>query len=128
MILANIILIIANIVNAYIDAYRIVKLDKRIRHGINFAAYLAIVVACIFIFNVQWVVFLISAFFNRQIFFDIPLNLKRGKKWYYVSLANPPEATMDKIEVYLFGYNGKAITKVYLVLLIVTIILQFIIT
>lgn len=126
MILPNAILILFNVINSRIDAYRILK-NKNIAHGVNFVAYAVCAVACILIFKINhWWLFAISAFFNRQITFDIPLNLRRGLKWDYVSLAKPPKALMDRIEISLFGYNGKAPTIIYGIIWVVTLILQFI--
>lgn len=64
----------------------------------------------------------LSAFFNRQITFDIPLNLRRGLKWYYVSLDKPPKAWLDRQEIKIFGYNGAAITFMYFVLWILSFV------
>ena len=58
------------------------------------------------------------AMWNRQITFDIPLNLRRGKSWDYITMAKPPKAITDRIEIAIFGYNGKAITLTYIVLFI----------
>jgi hypothetical protein len=126
----HLILIAANITNVFIDAYKITKLNRNIRHGINFLCYAIVVASCCFIFHFNLkagIVFCISAFFNRQITFDIPLNLKRKLKWYYVSLAKPPKAIMDKIEISLFGYNGKAPTIIYGCIWIITVIIYSII-
>lgn len=125
----HIILIIANLVNVWVDAYKITVLNKPIRHGINFGCYLAVTAICIWKFDLlSWLitpVFLVSAFFNRQITFDIPLNLRRGLKWNYVSLAKPPKALMDRIEVRIFGYNGTAPTVLYFILWIATMVFYF---
>lgn len=59
------------------------------------------------------IAFAFSALFQRQLTFDIPLNLRRGLAWNYVSLDKPPNALMDKIEVRVFGYNGTAPVVVY---------------
>jgi hypothetical protein len=125
--LPHIILIGFNLVNIWIDAYRILK-NKRIAHGLNFGAYLSVGVVCIWLFHLglwQAVVYLLSAFFSRQITFDIPLNLRRGKKWDYVSLDKPPKALMDRIEVRIFGYNGTAPTLIYLMLWILTLTIYY---
>jgi hypothetical protein len=59
------------------------------------------------------VAFALSGLFQRQLTFDIPLNIRRGLAWNYVSLDKPPNAFMDKIEIRLFGYNGTAPVVVY---------------
>jgi hypothetical protein len=104
------ILILFNLINSRIDAYRIMK-NKTIAHAINFGLYVVCVGLIIWLFKLElWsaVLFSFSAFFNRQLSFDIPLNLRRGKKWDYVSLDKPPKALLDRIEIRLWGYNGKA--------------------
>jgi hypothetical protein len=130
---ATAILIGENIVNVYIDAYKIKqalgrKVPVAVKHGINFAAYGVTTGACIYFFHMPlWfaIEYAASAFFCRQIFFDIPLNWRRGLKWDYVSLDNPPKALMDRIEVRLFGFNGKAPTICYGILWVLLFTAQF---
>lgn len=96
--------------NSRIDAYRIMR-NKHIAHGINFGAYAMLVALLCLLGRLEvWdiVIFCISAFCNRQFTFDIPLNLRRGLSWDYVSTANPPKSVTDRIEIRLFGYNGRA--------------------
>lgn len=124
-ILNQLILAFFNVVNSRVDAYRILK-NKTIAHGINFAAYSVLVGLLIVLFKMDvahGVIFGFSAFFNRQLSFDIPLNLRRGLKWFYQSMANPPKAILDKIERWLFGvdYNGKWIVMYYAILWLVTV-------
>lgn len=121
----QLILAFCNLVNSRIDAYRILR-NKTIAHGINFGVYAIIVGALIIIFKMNWphaIIFCFSAFFQRQLTFDIPLNLIRHKKWYYQSMANPPKALWDKIERRLFGmdYDGKKIVMFYAILWGVTV-------
>lgn len=99
-----------NLINSRIDAYRILK-NKKIAHGINFGAYVVFVgLLCRLGRYEVWdiLLFSISAYCNRQFSFDIPLNLRRGLKWDYVSKANPPKSITDRFEIWLFGYNGRA--------------------
>lgn len=112
MILPHLILIATNLVNVWIDAYRIERLHKTIRHSINLAAYTIVICACVARWPLHFT-FPLSAFFARQVWFDIPLNLRRHLKWDYVSLDKPPKAIMDQIEVRLFGYNGRLPTVLY---------------
>jgi hypothetical protein len=101
--------------NSRIDAYRILR-NKRIAHGINFVVYAILVGLLCWLGRYDvWeiIIFCISAFCNRQFSFDISLNLRRGLKWDYVSLANPPKSITDRIEIRLFGYNGRAPLFVY---------------
>lgn len=112
-----------NLINSRIDAYRILR-NKTIAHGINLSAYavFGLVLYCITVKPamtlagfpyLDLVVFSISAFTNRQFSFDIPLNLRRKLDWDYVSRANPPKSILDRIEIRLFGYNGRAPFVIY---------------
>lgn len=124
-----------NVINSRIDAYRILR-NKTIAHGINFSAYLAFALA-LYYFTVRpvftwsdftyldFAIFLFSAFCNRQFSFDIPLNLRRHLAWDYVSLAKPPKAFLDRIEIRLFGYNGRAPFVLYGTVWIACLIIKF---
>lgn len=121
LLIINLLIVIWNVANSRLDAYLILKAQKSnvakaIKHGFNFVAYLAFVVGLKFLFHVPipfWWIFLFGSFFCRQITFDIPLNLRRGLDWDYVSQDRPPKAIMDQIEVKIFGYNGKTPVIVY---------------
>jgi hypothetical protein len=107
---AHLCLVVFNLTNVWIDAYRITK-HKTIAHGINLGVYA--VFAGLLCWWSGWgvweiIIFCVSAFCTRQFAFDIPLSLRRGKKWDYVSTANPPKSILDRIEIRLFGYNGRA--------------------
>jgi hypothetical protein len=109
------VLVAFNYGNCRLDAYRILR-NKHIAHGINFGAYAIIVGLLCWLTRYElWeiIVFSISAFCNRQFSFDIPLNLRRGLKWDYVSTAIPPKSITDQIEIRLFGHNGRAPFFVY---------------
>lgn len=131
MIIPRFILILFNILNVYFDAYKIKRaLSKNIpisvRHGINFGAYALVTIVLIIVYKPGlWpsIIFAVDAFCNRQITFDIPLNLRRGLKWDYVSTAKPPKAFLDQIEIRIFGYNGRLPIMVYSIGWIVSIIL-----
>lgn len=114
-----------NILNAAYDAERIKK-NKRIYHAFNFIAYAIVIAAMILVLKMnkwQAIVYCVSAFLNRQIFFDIPLNLMRGLKWDYFSTEKPPKAIMDRIEIRIFGYNGKLPVLIYAIGWIASIII-----
>lgn len=118
-----------NIINSRIDAYRIIK-SKTIAHAINFGAYALFVgVLCLVAkFEIKTIaLFCVSAFANRQISFDIPLNIRRGLPWFYQSTANPPNAWWDRVERKLFGvdYDGKKIVMWYSILFVFTLVLEF---
>jgi hypothetical protein len=94
-----------NLFNSELDAYRILK-NKTIAHGVNFVLYGGLVGLLIWEGQYDFktiVLFCLSAFFNRQFSFDIPLNFRRHLKWYYQSTATPPKAILDRIERFLFG-------------------------
>lgn len=94
-----------NLINSRVDAYRILK-NKTIAHGINFSAYVLFVALVCWIakYDLKTIIlFSVSAFFNRQFSFDLPLNLRRHLPWYYQSTANPPKALLDRIERFIFG-------------------------
>lgn len=131
MIGAQAILIAFNILNAFFDAYLIKRalgknIPKAIRHGVNLSLYIISVGFIIFFVRpslVNGILFCVSAFCNRQIFFDIPLNWRRGLSWDYVSLDKPPKALMDRIEIGIFGYDGKTPTQIYACLWVLTMLI-----
>lgn len=118
------ILAFCNLINSRVDAYLILR-NKTIAHGINLGVYTAITGLLIFLFKMNWpnaILFCFSAFFNRQLSFDIPLNLRRHLKWYHQSTANPPAAWWDRVERSVFPDNdGKKIAKFYILMWCVTI-------
>lgn len=116
-----------NLINSRIDAYRIMR-NKTIAHGINFGVYALFCAVLCWLgrWNIGVItLFCVSAFCNRQFTFDIPLNLRRGLKWDYISLANPPKAFLDRIEIRLFGYNGRAPLVMYGVVWVICLIIKF---
>lgn len=124
--LAQLILSSFNLLNAVHDANRI-RLYKRIYHGLNFGVY-ALLVALL-CWKAHWnagviTLFCVSSFCNRQLSFDIPLNLRRGLQWDYVTKADPPKSILDRIEIRLFGRNGRAPFLVYGVVWLVCLIVK----
>jgi hypothetical protein len=112
-----------NLLNAKIDAGKIFK-NIHIVHGLNGAAYISFTCILYYLSNkpelnwhlfpyIDFILFLFSSFFQRQITFDIPLNLDRGLDWDYVTPEKPPKAIMDRIEIRVFGYNGRAPIFIY---------------
>lgn len=110
--------------NAFFDAYLIFE-DKRIAHGVNGA--LSVAVAWVISFMTEMnlsetMLFGLACLFNRQISFDIPLNLRRKLGAFYQSVANPPKAITDQIERYLFGFiSGKQLAIIYFNLFLVSV-------
>lgn len=113
--IGQLLLAIFNVANSRIDAYRIMK-DKDIAHALNFTAYLVFTIVLCIIFGFRLypiILFMLSAFFNRQFSFDIPLNLRRGLAWNYQSTANPPKAILDRIERAIFGTAPNVGDKIF---------------
>lgn len=130
-VLNHIILAVHNYVNVFIDAYKIKtfkKLGKNVRHGINLAAYLGTIAILVFIHHDSWwyrINFIFGALVQRQLTFDIPLNLKRGLSPFYQSTAPKPKAVMDQIERALFpDNNGRTIAIFYLILFCLSVGIQ----
>lgn len=126
-IINQIVLAVFNVINSRLDAYIILK-NKTVAHTVNFLAYACVVEALMWVFKMKVgdaAIFGASAFFNRQLSFDIPLNLRRGLPWYYQSTANPPAAWWDKVERKIFGanYDGKKIALWYTLGFLLTTIL-----
>jgi hypothetical protein len=125
----QIILSLCNLLNVQIDAYEISK-NRNVGHTINFIAYGIVTGVNIYLFHLpfwQSVITCFAAFFNRQITFDIPLNLRRHLSWDYVTKQNPPGSILDRIEIRLFGYNGKAPTIIYALSWTITILINYLI-
>ena len=126
-----------NLVNSRLDAWLIFK-SKTIAHWVNLTAFFVVVgvelIMGILSGYTWWfaVLFFITACLNRRVVFGIPLNLRRRIKdktitWDYISRDNPPKAWMDRQEIKLFGYNGRAIHIMYIILLAIFTPLLFII-
>lgn len=127
MLIAQAILIGANLINVKIDAYKILKTpQKNIKHAVNFAVYLFVCFMCCVLFFWEfdyWVaVFAINAFCNRQIFFDIPLNWRRGLPWDYVTPEDPPKAVLDWLEKKLVSDNGRVLVYIYATNYVLTLV------
>lgn len=113
-----------NVVNSRVDAYRILK-NKTIAHGINLGCYAVVVGIEVYFLKMVWcmaAIFCIQAFLNRQNTFDIPLNLRRGLKFGYMSQDKPPKAWWDRQEYKIFGNNGRAIAITYAILWLISLI------
>ena len=119
LLIGQLFLVLFNIGNVFIDAYRILD-NKKIAHGVNGTAYVLFIIIICFLLHIPIIpalLFGIIGFFNRQLSFDIPLNLRRELEWYYQSAANPPKSIIDRIERFIFGNGqnvGKLIAKTYL--------------
>jgi hypothetical protein len=118
-----------NFANAIFDAGRILR-HKKVFHIINATLYLFLIIALCIVFEFRIyvaVLFFIIAFLNRQITFDIPLNLLRHLEWYYQTKATGKEASLlDQLERKIFGNAedvGKKIFRFYLIAYLAVIML-----
>lgn len=117
---------IFNVLNSQLDAYRILK-DKSVSHFLNLSAYTAVFIF-LFISHHCWtiltwweILFLILAALSwRQLSFDIPLNLRRSKKWNHQSTALPPKAFMDRVELFIFRRKENHPEICYLLILLIS--------
>lgn len=128
LLVGQLFLALFNVANSFIDAYRILD-NKTIAHGMNFGVYLIVSIIIAYLLDIPFhflfgwlptgtgMLFMLSAFFNRQFSFDIPLNLRRGLAWYYQSQANPPKSITDRIERAIFGTGGNVGMKIFKVYL-----------
>lgn len=125
MIIAAIILLVSfliiNVILAFIDS-RIIQSKKGIRHWINGLIYCVLVGASyLWIVRDEWLA--VSLFIERLIFFQISLSLFRSLIWNYITAA--PKSITDRIQVAVFGHNGKLMYSIYAVLFIVNLIIIF---
>lgn len=109
----QLIFILINVLNAVKDGAK-VKAKKDIDHFLNGVAYCLTICVFVMIFKMTWseaIVFWLQSFVNRQLFFDLPLNFIRRLKWDYVS--PDPESWVDKLEIKIFGKNGRLPVYIY---------------
>lgn len=115
-----------NLINSRIDAYRILR-HKTIVHAVNFGVYTLF--CALLCWLARWnagviTLFCVSAFCNRNITFDLPLNKRRGLPLFYVTKAKPPKSILDIIEIRIFGYNGRAPVYMYAAIWVVCLIIK----
>jgi hypothetical protein len=106
------------------DASKI-KANKTIDHFLNGVAYILTITVFCMIFKMDWFesgLFTLSCFCNRQLFFDVPLNLMRKLKWNYIPVK--PESFIDKIEGKI-GFSPGTAEIIYSQLWAFTIIMSF---
>lgn len=102
---------------AWLNYYLIEVKNKRIYHAINGAIHILTAVAGWYFFS--WQVGL-AILFVARLFFDVSLNLFRGKAIDYVSPA--PKSVIDRIEKKIFKQDGITPKIIYTVCLIVLIL------
>lgn len=104
----------------------LIRDGKRIQHGLWGGAYLGLaVVFCYFGgqrdgIGFDWLL-MIDLLLIRKVFFDLPLNLFRGKPMFYVSATTT--SIIDKFHNRVFGLNSLPYMIVYFVAIIVITIL-----
>jgi hypothetical protein len=99
---------------AFLNYLTIERWDERVRHGFNGMCH---VITCVYFgLEVHWMMGT-AMFFTARISFDTALNLMRGKKIGYVSVN--PKSIIDKLEKWVFGYNGVLPKVLYLIIAIV---------
>lgn len=126
---------VLSIINGKYDAYRISK-GKHIAHGLNLTIFLIMVGIELFIGKYIWwyaILFFFTSCLNRRGIFGISLNLFRRKTnklitWDYITKAKPPKAWLDRQEIKIFGYNGRAIHIIYIILWVIFTTALFILT
>lgn len=114
------------------DDAALIKANEKINHALNLFFY-CLLMAGIFgllfaadLFSVKsMILFPFSAFLNRQLFFDIALNKYRGLQWDYVTRVSNPGSVLDRIEISIFGYNGRLQNIIYIMLYITVFIILF---
>lgn len=123
---------VVSIINGKWDAYQISK-GKTIPHWLNLTVFLVMVGVQLIIAKYVWwiaILFFVVSCLNRRTFFGISLNVFRSKydptiTWDYISKAKPPKAWLDRQEIKIFGYNGRAIHIMYIILWIIFSALLF---
>lgn len=118
------IFILINLLMAGNDAIKIKK-HKPVEHLMNGIVYCLSIFVFILIFEMRLfesLVFTVCCFANRQLSFDIPLNLMRKLKWDYVSPS--PESFIDKVEKYFFKDDGRTPVYIYTAIFVVTLIVS----
>ncbi len=98
---------------AYVNYWLIEKKNARIYHGLNGAIHLLLIGICGYIYGL-WIA-MVMLFIGR-LFFDVALNLIRGKAIDYVSPR--PKSIVDRVEKRIFGNNGLLPKLIYLAAII----------
>jgi len=102
---------------AWLNSY-LIKKNKRIYHGINGAIHLLAAAAGWYFLG--WTIG-VAVLFVARLFFDVSLNLFRGKAIDYVSPS--PKSIVDKIEKKIFRIDGISPKILYLFIIIVLILI-----
>lgn len=121
-------LLLWNITDAIGD-HKLIKRDIPVNHKTNLLFYLFLLFVQIPLTYQVSVWFMILApfmgFLNRQLFFDIPLNLMRGLPWDYLPTPGSGTAWWDSIEYKLFGKGKNWLLNVIYFCAYVTLLIIF---
>lgn len=118
-IIGVIFLIIINVVMAAYHA-SLINQGRPIKHGWWGAGYLALAVL-LSLLNNSWLLF-VDLLLIRKVFFDLSLNLFRGKPLFYVSSTTT--SIIDRVHNKIFGNRSEIYMIVYLIAsIIITILL-----
>lgn len=112
ILIAEILLLLVNIAMAYYHS-ELIKDDKPIKHGWWGLSYFA-VAALMSLASTWWL--LLCAALIRKVFFDLSLNLFRGKPLFYVSSTST--SIIDRVHYRIFGNKSEIYMSIYFVLLI----------
>jgi len=102
---------------AWLNSY-LIKRDKKIFHGLNGSLHLLAAAAGWYFWG--WTIG-VAVLFVARLFFDVSLNLFRGKAIDYVSPS--PKSIVDKIEKKIFRTDGISPKILYLFIIIVLVCL-----
>jgi hypothetical protein len=99
---------------AYVN-YRVIEIaNEHIRHGVNGLFCALTSLYCFLHVDTQTG---FQILLTGRLFFDVTLNLFRGKKIYYVTPE--PKSLVDKAEQFIFKKNGWLPKLIYFIALIV---------
>ena len=88
---------------------RLLKKDKKIKHGLWGGLYVAVCIAITLLFVDLWL--LIACFLLRKFLFDTALNLYNGRGLFFVSTETT--SIIDRIHYKLFGVNSEIYQTMY---------------
>lgn len=88
---------------------RLLKKDRKIKHGLWGGLYVAVCIAITLLFGDLWL--LIACFLLRKFLFDISLNLYNGRGIFFVS--SETTSIIDQLHFKLFGINSEIYQTMY---------------
>jgi len=99
---------------------RLLKKDKKIKHGIWGGLYVAVCIAITCFFGDLWL--LIACFLLRKFLFDVALNLYNGRGIFFVS--NETTSIIDRVHFLAFGKHSEIYQTMYFMGWIILMIKQ----